>query len=367
MQTHTDKTSDSKTQAVTSQPLERQSGDEFSTPFIDARSGAIAQRKLQALMANNSQASSLNAFQNFANNNPQVKQTAQLQSMANNHEMQERAQPMPIPGNNSIQRVQITRTDGSNVIDSDNATAREIVQAYDNLPGPNDKALMLTQLLAGNNTDVAIARFLSIRDNLGDGMQWIGDHLMAGLAQGRDAINDTVETVSEWSSEPENQRRMLHSAEKVALRLVEAGMIILPIVSLMADVTGNGNAFITGEIFMAIALLAVATRDAFTARGSRLSWLRKIVHFVATLITFAMATIIGLAGTTLGGGHAASFNNITNVTEPATALGEMEPSTVSWVFGTIGIALILGHLLVNLMSIWSDAPNPQNDNQNGDV
>lgn len=83
MNTHADKTQENKSQSVSHGVSQIQSGSKSTFQFIDNRPEAIAQRKLQEL----------------ANNSSQAKRAAQLQAMANNysaqlqHPIQKKASP----------------------------------------------------------------------------------------------------------------------------------------------------------------------------------------------------------------------------------------------------------------------------------
>jgi hypothetical protein len=90
MNTHADETQENKSQTVTAEASQIQSGGESTFQFVDNRPEAVAQRKLQEMANNSPQVSQLRAFQDMANNSPQVKQTAQLQTMADNHSSQQR-------------------------------------------------------------------------------------------------------------------------------------------------------------------------------------------------------------------------------------------------------------------------------------
>jgi hypothetical protein len=88
MNTHADKTEKNKSQTVITETSQLQSGGKSTFQFINNRSDAVAQRKLQEMANNSPQVSQLRAFQEMANNSPQAKQLAQLQKMANNHSAQ---------------------------------------------------------------------------------------------------------------------------------------------------------------------------------------------------------------------------------------------------------------------------------------
>lgn len=79
-----EKPKENQNQLVKHEGSQKQSAGEPAFQFIDNRSGAIAQRKLQEM----------------ANNSPQVKQAAQLQAMANNYSAR---QQQPIPKKDSLE------------------------------------------------------------------------------------------------------------------------------------------------------------------------------------------------------------------------------------------------------------------------
>jgi hypothetical protein len=84
MKTHADKTQENKSQLISDEGSQVQSGGDSTFQFVDNRPEAAAQRKLQELV----------------NNSPQVKKAAQLQTMANNHTAQQR-QPAQRKENNT--------------------------------------------------------------------------------------------------------------------------------------------------------------------------------------------------------------------------------------------------------------------------
>jgi hypothetical protein len=85
LNTHADKTQETKSQSVANGNIEIKRSDESIYQFVDIRPEATAQRKLQEMGNNSPQVSQLRAFQEMANNSPQVKQMAQLQAIANDH------------------------------------------------------------------------------------------------------------------------------------------------------------------------------------------------------------------------------------------------------------------------------------------
>lgn len=73
MNTHADKTQENKTQSVSNEVSQKQSGSKFAFQFVDNRPVGIAQRKLQEMLINS----------------PQAKQTTQLQAVADNYSAQQ--------------------------------------------------------------------------------------------------------------------------------------------------------------------------------------------------------------------------------------------------------------------------------------
>jgi len=71
-----------KSQSNANELSQQQSGSESTFQFLDIRSEAIAQRKLQETANNSPRAMQFKLIQEMANNSPQVKQTAQFQAMA---------------------------------------------------------------------------------------------------------------------------------------------------------------------------------------------------------------------------------------------------------------------------------------------
>jgi hypothetical protein len=100
MNTHADKTQENKSQAVSAETSQLQSGGESTFQFVDNRPEAITQRKLQEMANNSPRAMQLKAFQDIANNSPQAKQTTQLQSMMGNSSAQQQ-QPIQKKENNT--------------------------------------------------------------------------------------------------------------------------------------------------------------------------------------------------------------------------------------------------------------------------
>lgn len=72
MNTHSDKSQDTKNQSVSAAESLKQSGSESALQFEDNRPETLAQRKMQEM----------------ADNSPQTKQAAQLQAMVDNHSTQ---------------------------------------------------------------------------------------------------------------------------------------------------------------------------------------------------------------------------------------------------------------------------------------
>lgn len=81
MNTHAEKTQEPKAKTLTNTISPKKVGGESTFQFVDNRTEAIAQPKIQEIANNGPQCSQLKAFQEMANNSPQDKQTAQLQAM----------------------------------------------------------------------------------------------------------------------------------------------------------------------------------------------------------------------------------------------------------------------------------------------
>lgn len=85
MNTHADKTQENKRQSLSNGVTQMQNGGESTFQFIDKRPEAVAQRKLQEMGNNSTQAKQLRAFQGMANNSLIAKQDVRLQAMADNY------------------------------------------------------------------------------------------------------------------------------------------------------------------------------------------------------------------------------------------------------------------------------------------
>jgi hypothetical protein len=83
MHTHVDKIQENKKQSASAADNQLRSGSESTFQFVDNRSKAIAQRKLQDMANNSPQVSQQTALQQMADNRPQAKQAAQLKTKSN--------------------------------------------------------------------------------------------------------------------------------------------------------------------------------------------------------------------------------------------------------------------------------------------
>ena len=90
MNTHVEKSQESKSHSVSTADAQMLSGSESTFQFVNFRHEAIAQRKLQEMANNRPGAMQLKAFQEMADNNPKAKQAAQLQVMVINNFAQQR-------------------------------------------------------------------------------------------------------------------------------------------------------------------------------------------------------------------------------------------------------------------------------------
>ena len=88
MSSHAEKSQENKSQSVENESSQSQRGTTSTFQFVDNRSEALGEKKLQAMADDSPQVSQLKTFQNIANNSQQVVQTHQLQKMADNHAAQ---------------------------------------------------------------------------------------------------------------------------------------------------------------------------------------------------------------------------------------------------------------------------------------
>ena len=84
MNTHADKSSENKSQALANSLPKLKSNNKSAFQFGNNRPETVAQRKLQEAFNTNARVKQLKAYQEMANNSSQVKQATQLQAMANN-------------------------------------------------------------------------------------------------------------------------------------------------------------------------------------------------------------------------------------------------------------------------------------------
>lgn len=89
MNTHAGQTQENKSQSVSNDVSQKQSSGVFTFQFLDNRSEAVSQQKLQDKINNSPQVSRQRVFKDMAGNSQQAKQAAQLQSMADNHAAQQ--------------------------------------------------------------------------------------------------------------------------------------------------------------------------------------------------------------------------------------------------------------------------------------
>lgn len=105
MNTHADKTQETKNQSVAKAVSQKQSGGESTFQFVDNRPESMQMRKLQEMANNSPQVKQLRTIQEMANNSPrgqqlqaiqerplnspQPKRAAQLQAIAENHPTQD--------------------------------------------------------------------------------------------------------------------------------------------------------------------------------------------------------------------------------------------------------------------------------------
>ncbi len=94
MNTHANKTQETKSQSVANVIAQKSSSSESTFQFEDNRPEAIMQRKLIELAKNSPRAMQLKAIQEMANNSPEAQKAAQLRAILNNHATQNK-QPTP--------------------------------------------------------------------------------------------------------------------------------------------------------------------------------------------------------------------------------------------------------------------------------
>ena len=99
MKTQADSIQENKSQSSSHGKFQSQGGGESTFQFVDNRSEAIVQRKLQEIANNSPHAIQLRAFRDMANNSPQAKKIAQFQAMADNQSAQQ--QPIQKKENNT--------------------------------------------------------------------------------------------------------------------------------------------------------------------------------------------------------------------------------------------------------------------------
>ncbi|MCX5954659.1 MAG: DUF4157 domain-containing protein [Cyanobacteria bacterium] len=136
MNTHADKASGNKSQAITNSLPRLQSKGIPTFQFTDNRPEAAAQSKLQELANNSQQVSQLKTLLQLANNSAQAKQAAQLQSLAN------AKAPSPIQqkiANRITQLVQVPQEEG--VIQGKFETVQLQQNETDNKPRENKTGL----------------------------------------------------------------------------------------------------------------------------------------------------------------------------------------------------------------------------------
>jgi hypothetical protein len=84
MKTHADKKQENKSQSVGNKMIQKQSGGGPAFQFINKYSGAIAQRKLQAVANNCHRSQQMAQLQTTVSKSPKVKNTAQSRTIVNN-------------------------------------------------------------------------------------------------------------------------------------------------------------------------------------------------------------------------------------------------------------------------------------------
>jgi hypothetical protein len=101
MSTHKDQTQEHKSQSFLDNKSQVQKNGGSTFNFVDTRSEAITQRKLQEIANNIPRVSQLKAFQDMADKSPQVNHIARLRTTADNYSAQRQQQPIQKKENNT--------------------------------------------------------------------------------------------------------------------------------------------------------------------------------------------------------------------------------------------------------------------------
>jgi hypothetical protein len=101
MSTHKDQTQEHKSQSFLDNKSQVQKNGGSTFNFVDTRSEAITQRKLQEIANNSPRVSQLKAFQDMADKSPQVNHIARLRATADNYSAQRQQQPIQKKENNT--------------------------------------------------------------------------------------------------------------------------------------------------------------------------------------------------------------------------------------------------------------------------
>jgi hypothetical protein len=101
MSTHADKTQENKSQSISNGESKMHSNGESTFQFVDNRSEATAQRKLQDMANESPHVSQLRALQYMANNSKNAQQAVQLLATSNNNSAQQQ-EPIQKKENNTV-------------------------------------------------------------------------------------------------------------------------------------------------------------------------------------------------------------------------------------------------------------------------
>jgi len=101
MSTHKDQTQEHKSQSFLDNKSQVQKNGGSTFNFVDTRSEAITQRKLQEIANNSPRVSQLKAFQDMADKSPQVNHIARLRATADNYSAQRQQPPIQKKENNT--------------------------------------------------------------------------------------------------------------------------------------------------------------------------------------------------------------------------------------------------------------------------
>jgi hypothetical protein len=154
MNTHADKSSETKSTSMANGSPKRQPNGRSAVQLADNRSEATALMKMQELANDSPHASRLRALQQLANNSQQVSQLRSLQQLANNspqakqvsqfQALADAASPLPIQqkiANGIAQLAQVSEEEEEEPIQAKFETVQRQPNATDSKPRPNNTGL----------------------------------------------------------------------------------------------------------------------------------------------------------------------------------------------------------------------------------